>query len=417
MKRVVIVGGGFAGLNAAKGLGGVAGVEVTLIDKHNHHLFQPLLYQVAMAGLSPADIAAPIRSMLSFYRNIQVLLGEVESIDLNRRIVVADIGEFPYDYLILCCGATHSYFGHDEWEEYAPGLKTLEQATEIRRRVLTAFENAERSADPQDRRRYLTFVIVGGGPTGVELAGAIGEMSRFTLAKDFRSISAKSARVVLIEAGPRILPTFSQPQAERAERDLEKLGVEVWISCRVTGIDATGVQAGAERLEAATVLWAAGVKASPLAARAGLKVDAQGRVVVGPDLSVENHPEVFVAGDQAVFTHQTGKPLPGTAPVAMQQGRYLARTIQAELEGRPRQPFRFVDKGQMATIGRSKAILEMGKLRLSGFLAWIVWLAVHIYYLTGFQNRLLVVLQWAWSYITFGRGARLIVGKEWRTDR
>jgi len=416
MKRVLIVGGGFAGLNAAKGLGGAEGVEVTLIDRHNHHLFQPLLYQVAMAGLSPADIAAPIRSMLSQYSNIRVLLGTVESMDLRRKVVTADIGEFPFDYLILSCGSTHSYFGHDEWEEYAPGLKTLEQATEIRRRVLTAFENAERAQDPEERRRFLTFVIVGGGPTGVELAGAIGEMSRFTLAKDFRSINAKSARVILIEAGPRILPTFSESQAARATRDLEKLGVHVWNSCKVTSIDANGVQAGAERVQAATVLWAAGVKASPLARQAGLPVDAQGRVVVQPDLSVAEFPDVFVAGDQALYTHQTGKPLPGTAPVAMQQGRYLARTILRDLKGRPRQPFRFIDKGQMATIGRSKAILEMGSLRLTGFPAWLAWLAVHIYYLTGFRSRLLVVLQWAWSYLTFGRGARLIVGKDWRAD-
>jgi NADH dehydrogenase len=416
MKRVVIIGGGFAGLNAAKGLGGVEGIEVTLIDKHNHHLFQPLLYQVAMAGLSPADIAAPIRGMLSQYANIRVLLGKVESIDLNARIVKADIGDFPYDYLILCCGASHTYFGHNEWEPYAPGLKTLEQATEIRRRVLTAFENAERAADSDEQRKQLTFVIVGGGPTGVELAGAIGEMSRFTLAKDFRSINAKSARVILIEAGPRILPSFSETQAARAVRDLENLGVEVWHSRKVTTIDADGVQAGDERVQAATVLWAAGVLASPLAREAGLEVDRQGRVIVAPDLSVSNHPEVFVAGDQAVFTHQTGKPLPGTAPVAMQQGRYLAHTIASEVRGRPRRPFHFFDKGQMATIGRSKAILEIGSLHLGGFIAWIVWLAVHIYYLTGFKNRLLVVLQWAWSYLTFGRGARLIVGKEWKGD-
>jgi NADH dehydrogenase len=417
MKHVLIIGGGFAGLNAAKGLGGATGVEITLIDKHNHHLFQPLLYQVAMAGLSPADIAAPIRSMLSHHANVRVLLGNVRSVDLNRKVAAADIGEFPYDYLIMSCGATHSYFGHDEWEEYAPGLKTLEQATEIRRRVLTAFENAERSSDVEERRRYLTFVIVGGGPTGVELAGAIGEMSRYTLAKDFRSVSAKSARVILIEAGPRILPAFSAQQAARAVRDLEKLGVQVWSPRKVTSIDADGVQAGAERLSAATVLWAAGVEASPVARRTGLEVDMQGRVIVGPDLSVARHPEVFVAGDQALYAHQTGKPLPGSAPVAMQQGRYLARMILAELRGQPRQPFRFIDKGQMATIGRSRAIIEMGTLRLGGLPAWVAWLAVHIYYLTGFRNRTLVVIQWAWSYLTFSRGARLIVGKEWRTGR
>ena len=414
MTRVLIVGGGFAGLNAAKGLGGAQGVEVILIDKRNHHLFQPLLYQVAMAGLSPADIAAPIRGMLSRYSNIRVLLGTVESLDLERKIVEADIGEFSFDYLILCCGATHSYFGHDEWEEYAPGLKTLEQATEIRRRVLLAFENAERAADPEERRKYLTFVIVGGGPTGVELAGAIGEMSRYTLAKDFRSINAKSARVILVEAGPRILPMFSEPQAERAMRDLESLGVQVWVSCAVTNIDRDGVQIGKDGVQAGTVLWAAGVKASSLGRKTGVETDAQGRVIVAPDLSVPSHSEIFVAGDQARHTHQTGKPLPGTAPVAMQQGRYIAQTILGELKGEAREPFRFVDKGQMATIGRSKAILEMGSLRMAGFPAWLAWLAVHIYYLTGFEHRILVVLQWAWSYLTFGRGARLIVGKDWR---
>jgi NADH:ubiquinone reductase (H+-translocating) len=414
MKRVLIVGGGFAGLNAAKGLGGRKDIEVILIDQRNHHLFQPLLYQVAMAGLSPADIAAPIRTILSRYSNIRVLLGKVESLDLNGKTVMSDIGVFPFDYLILACGATHSYFGHDDWEEYAPGLKTLEQATEIRRRVLTAFEDAERASNSEERQKYLTFVIVGGGPTGVELAGAIGEMSRYTLAKDFRSIDAKSARVLLVEAGPRLLPSFSELQASRASRDLEQLGVDVRTLCSVTSIDRDGVHFGNEQLKAGTVLWAAGVKATPLGRAAGLECDAQGRVVVAPDLSAAGHSCVFIAGDQARHTHQTGKPLPGTAPVAMQQGRYLASTIIRDLKGEPRVPFHFVDKGQMATIGRSKAILEIGSLRMSGFSAWIAWLAVHIYYLTGFEHRLMVVLQWAWSYLTYGRGARLIVGKEWR---
>jgi len=411
MTRVLIVGGGFSGLNAAKVLGGVRDVDVTLVDKHNYHLFQPLLYQVAMAGLSPADIAAPIRSILSDYSNIQVLLGEVRSIDLARKVAVTDFAEIPFDYLVLSCGASHSYFGHDEWEPYAPGLKTLEQATEIRRRVLTAFEEAERTSDTEERRKFLTFVIVGGGPTGVELAGAIGEMSRFTLAKDFRAINAKLARIILIEAGPRILPTFSEQQANRAVRDLESLGVQVWTSSPVTLIDRDGVEISKERLRSCTVLWAAGVKASPLGKLAGLEVDPQGRVLVNPDLSIPGHPNVFVAGDQSRFTHQTGKPLPGTAPVAMQQGRYIGSMILRDLRQKPREPFRFFDKGQMATIGRSRAVLELGSLRLSGWFAWAAWLAVHIYYLTGFKNRLLVVIQWAWSYLTFGRGARLIVGK------
>lgn len=417
MPHVLIIGGGFAGLNAAKGLGGVAGVEVTLVDRTNHHLFQPLLYQVAMAGLSPADIAAPIRSILSRYRNIRVLHAEVCSLDPARGTLTADCGELTFDYLILACGARHSYFGHDEWEEYAPGLKNLEQATEIRRRVLSAYEQAECSKSPEERKRLLTFVVVGGGPTGVELAGAIGELSRFTLAKDFRNIDATLARVILVEAGPRILPMFSERQAARATRDLEHLGVQVWTSSAVTAIDADGVEIGRERIRAATALWAAGVTASPLGQAAGLEVDRQGRVLVESDLSVKGHPNVFVAGDQACFTHQTGKPLPGTAPVAMQQGRYLARLIRGDLQGKPRQPFLFVDKGQMATIGRSRAIVEIGRLRLAGFPAWLLWLVVHIYYLTGFKNRLLVVLQWAWSYLSFRRGARLIVNKEWRFHR
>lgn len=417
MPHVLIIGGGFAGMNAAKGLGNVKGIEVTLVDRTNHHLFQPLLYQVAMAGLSPAEIAAPIRGMLSQFRNIRVLQGEVQRIDLDHNIAVASFGELRFDYLILACGARHSYFGHDEWEEFAPGLKNLEQATEIRRRVLSAYEAAELSQSPDERKRLLTFVVVGGGPTGVELAGAIGEMSRFTLAKDFRNIDAKQARVILVEAGPRIMPMFSEPQAARAMRDLEHLGVQTWTSSAVTKIDADGVEIGGERLRAATVLWAAGVKASPLGQTAGLAVDRQGRVLVEPDLSVPGHKNVFVAGDQASFTHQTGKSLPGTAPVAMQQGRYLARLIRHEVAGQPRQPFHFVDKGQMATIGRSRAIVEIGRFRLAGFPAWLLWLAVHIYYLTGFKNRLLVVLQWAWSYLSFRRGARLIVGKEWRIHR
>ncbi len=411
MTRVLIVGGGFAGLNAAKVFGGAPDVDVTLIDRRNHHLFQPLLYQVAMAGLSPADIAAPIRSLLSTYSNIRVLLGTVESVDLGRNTAITDIGEFPFDYIVMSCGSSHSYFGHEEWEKYAPGLKTLEDATEIRRRVLTAFEQAERVANVDERNRLLTFVVVGGGPTGVELAGAIGEMSRFTLAKDFRSINAKSARVILIEAGARILPSFSDSQGARATLDLERLGVQVWPNRRVTSIDESGVQIGAELIQAATVLWAAGVKASPLGKMAGLETDPQGRVVVEPDLSVNGHPNVFVVGDQCRYTHQTGKPLPGTAPVAMQQGRYVAHLILDELKGRPRRPFHFVDKGQMATIGRSRAVLEMGATRLSGWVAWVAWLTVHIYYLSGFRNRLLVLLQWAWSYVTFGRGARLIVGR------
>ena len=422
MVQVLIVGGGFAGLNAAKGLGGIQDVEVTIVDKSNHHLFQPLLYQVAMAGLSPADIAVPIRSLLAKYKNIRVLQGDVRSLNLAENRVEADFGSLQFDYLISCCGARHSYFKHEEWEEFAPGLKTLEQATEIRRRVLTAYEAAERSDSAADRKRLLTFVIVGGGPTGVELAGAIGEMSRFTLAKDFRNINAAAARVILIETGPRILSMFSESLASHAARDLEQLGVQVWTNSMVTKIDAEGVEVGSERILSATVLWAAGVQASPLGKDAGLEVDRQGRVVVEADLSIKGHPNAFFAGDQACFM-QAGKPLPGVAPVATQQGQYLAKLIRREVKllaigqssnTQPRTPFKYVDKGSMATIGRSRAIVEVGSIKVTGFMAWMMWLLVHIYFLTGFRNRTLVVLQWGWSYLSFRRGARLIVNKQWR---
>jgi NADH dehydrogenase len=413
-KQVLIVGGGFAGMNAAKGLGNAKGIDVTVVDRTNHHLFQPLLYQVAMAGLSPADIAAPIRSMLAGYRNIRVLQGEISELKLDEKKAIASFGELSFDYLILCCGARHSYFGHDEWEEYAPGLKTLEQATEIRRRVLLAYEEAERTSSSEERKKQLTFVVVGGGPTGVELAGAIGEMSRFTLSREFKNIDAKLARVILIESGPRILSMFSEEQASRAVRDLENLGVQVWTNSLVTKIDAGGVEVGKERLSSATVLWAAGVKASPLGQLAGLECDRSGRIIVNEDLSVKGHANVFVAGDQASFSHQNGKPLPGVAQVAIQAGRFLANTIRGDVAGKPRGKFRYKDKGQMATIGRSSAIVEIGNFKMTGFLAWLTWLAVHIYFLTGFKNRLIVVTQWAWSYMTFRRGARLIVNKEWR---
>jgi NADH dehydrogenase len=413
-RRVVIVGGGFAGLAAARALGGVAGADVTLLDRSNHHLFQPLLYQVAMAGLSPAEIAAPIRSLLSRHRNVRVLREEVLGVELAARRVVTASGGMPYDTLVLACGAQHAYFGHEEWEAFAPGLKTLEQATEIRRRVLVAYEDAEKEEDPERKKRLLTFVIVGGGPTGVELAGAIGEMSRFTLARDFRRIDPKLTRVMLVEAGPRILPSFPEPLASRAVRDLEKLGVQVWTNSAVTQIDADGVELGPERIGAATVLWAAGVKPSPLSRTLGVPLDPQGRVIVAPDLSLPGHAEVFVAGDQARVPGPDGRPLPGVAPVALQQGRHVGRSLARELAGRPREPFRYRDKGQMATIGRSRAIVELGRLRFAGLPAWLLWIVVHIYYLTGFENRLLVVIQWAWSYLSFRRGARLIVGKRWR---
>ena len=456
MKHVVIVGGGFAGLNAAKKLGGRAGVRVTLVDRQNYHLFQPLLYQVAMAGLSPADIATPIRSVLARCRNVSVLQGSVERVDLQVGTVSVDFGRLDYDYLLLCCGSLPSYFGHGEWEEHAPSLKTIPQATEIRRRLLSAFEAAERTDDPEKRRQLLTFVVIGGGPTGVELAGAIGEMSRFTLARDFRNIDTRLTRVILIESGPRILSMFSEKQAARAARDLEKLGVQirpgtlatdidehgvrVRPNSQATSIDEQGVHADPKRIRSSTVLWAAGVRGVEVDCHHGqhgqhgkhsqhgphgqddresdrgdrVMMDRGGRVIVDEDLSIPGHPNVFVAGDQACFTHQTGNPLPGTAPVAIQQGRFVAETIRRDLESKPREAFRFVDKGQMATIGRSRAIVEIGRLRFSGWFAWVAWLVVHVYFLVGFKNRVLVVLHWAWSYVTFRRGARLIVEREWR---
>ncbi len=419
-RRVVIVGGGFAGINCARELGNVSGIEVTLIDRRNHHLFQPLLYQVAMAGLSPADIAVPIRALLAPFRNVFVVQGDVTAITLpavdQAGAVHAAGHEYPFDYLVLAAGAQHAYFGHEEWEENAPGLKSLEQATEIRRRVLSAFERAETTDAPDERRAQLTFIVVGGGPTGVELAGAIGEMSRFTLSRNFRSIDPKLTRVMLIEAGPRILPSFSEQSAARATRDLEKLGVQVWTSSRVTQISDEGVQVSGETLRAKTVLWAAGVQASPTGSWLPVPRDQAGRVIVEPDLSIPGFPGIFVAGDQASLrTELQPRGLPGVATVALQQGRFLGQLIQREARSKARQPFVYWDKGQMATIGRRRAVLESGGLRMSGILAWWAWLLVHIYYLSGFRNRIFVLLSWAWSYLTFARGARLIVSKDWRS--
>lgn len=417
IKQVVIVGAGFAGLQAAKVLGrkGRGLVEVTVVDRRNYHLFQPLLYQVAMAGLSPAEIAYPIRSLLSGHGNVRVFLGEVSSVDLAAREARGDRGALRYDYLLVATGAQHSYFGHESWEEHAPGLKTLEQATEIRRRVLTAFELAETETDPEKQKAYLTFVVVGGGPTGVELAGALGEISRFTLGTDFRRIDPRRTRVVLIEAGKRVLGGFSEEASAHALRDLEKLGVSVWTGTRVTDVNADGVVMGKESLRASTVIWAAGVKPSKLNATLGTPLDGAGRVVVNPDLSLPGHPEAFVCGDQAAFL-ENGQPLPGLAPVAMQQGRHAAENILRLAKGGSTEPFRYKDKGIMATIGRSRAVVQYGKLLLFGFPAWVAWLVVHIYYLIGFKNRIFVLVQWVWAYITFGRAARLIVSKSWKLE-
>ncbi|MET0536303.1 MAG: NAD(P)/FAD-dependent oxidoreductase [Steroidobacter sp.] len=416
-KNVVIVGAGFAGLNAAKRLGNVDDVSVTVVDRENHHLFQPLLYQVAMAALSPADIAVPIRSLLAGCRNVRVLKAAAERVDVANRKLITDSGELPYDYLLLACGAQHAYFGHEEWEQSAPGLKNLPQATEIRRRVLEAFEIAERETNSEERRRQLTFIVIGGGPTGVELAGAIGEMSRYTLARDFRSIDPRQTRVILVEAGQRILASFDDKLAARAMRDLESLGVQVWTGARVTDVTRDGVTVGNEKIAAATVLWAAGVRAADIGRTLGVPVDPAGRVITSPDLTIEGHPEVFVLGDMSNRAGSNGRPLPGVALVAMQEGIYAADIIKKEAKGRveARAPFEYFDLGQMATIGRSRAIAEFRGLKMSGVFAWWFWLLVHIYRLSGFRNRLSVLVHWAWSYMTFGRGARLIVGKDWQS--
>lgn len=413
--HVVIVGGGFGGINVARTLlrHGGSRIRVTLIDRRNHHLFQPLLYQVATAGLSPADIATPIRAIFRGDPRIRVRLATATDVDLASRILTTDGGDVPYDHLVLACGATHAYFGHEEWEDRAPGLKTIEQATEIRRRVLTAFERAEFESDREERRRLLTFVIVGGGPTGVELAGALGELSRYTLTRDFRNIDPSSTRVILVEGGPRILPTFAPELSHKAARSLEKLGVTLWTETQVTQIDERHVHAGDEIVEAATVLWAAGVKASSLGEKLGVELDRAGRVRVAPDLSLPDHPEVFVIGDQA-RVELDGRPVPGIAPAAIQQGRHVAKNILHDLRDSPREVFEYHDHGIMATIGRATAVLQRGTLRLNGLVAWLIWGFIHILYLIGFRNRLLVFIQWTWSYFRHGRGARIITEPDWR---
>jgi len=414
MKHVVVIGGGFAGLTAAKKLGSQKDIRVTVVDKQNHHLFQPLLYQVAMAGLSPADIAAPIRSLLAKYKNVRVLKATVTRVEFENRRVVTDVGNLDYDYVLIAAGAIPTYFGHEDWQGYAPGLKTISQATEIRRRMLDAFEKAERTRDAEEQRRLLTFVVIGGGPTGVELAGAIGEMTRYTLARDFRHVDVRLARVILIEGGDRILPSFTPKHTARATRDLERLGVQVWTNSMVSGIDDDGVSLASERLRSATVIWAAGVQGIRLGFDADVTTDRTGRILVDDYLTVEGHPNVFVAGDLARPGGEDAAPLPGTAPVAMQQGKAVAAAILADRDGKSRSPFKFVDRGQMATIGRNSAVVEIGAIRFSGFLAWLAWLVVHIYFLVGFKNRLFVIVGWAWSWFTFRRGARLIVDREWR---
>lgn len=409
LPHVVIVGAGFGGLTTAQSLKR-APVQITVVDRTNHHLFQPLLYQVAMAGLSPADIAAPIRSILRKQKNVTVLLDEVTDVGFNKQTVKLRDSELKYDYLVLATGGRTSYFGHDEWGRFAPGLKDLDDAVEIRRRVLLAFEAAEKETDTERRRELMTFVVVGGGPTGVELAGAIAELARFVLARDFRSIHPESAEILLLEGGPKILPGFAPDLSESAHRQLTDLGVKVRTGAQVTNIDEHGVYLGDERIRAATVIWAAGVRATALTARLGAPLDRAGRLLVNRDLTVPGYHNVFAIGDMT-YLEQDGKPLPGVSPVAMQMGRLVARNIQNALAGKPYEEFRYFDKGSMATIGRKAAIAELGKLHLSGFVAWMAWLMVHIFFLIGFRNRFAVIFNWAWSYFTYQRGARLITGR------
>jgi NADH dehydrogenase len=409
--HVVIVGGGFAGLDAARALRN-APVSVTVVDRRNHHVFQPLLYQVAAAALSPGDIASPIRWILRRQANVRVLMADVTAVDPAGRAIVMDDGErLAYDYLILAPGATHSYFGRDDWADHAKGLKTLDDALAMRRRMLLAFEEAEKEEDATRRRHLLTFVLIGGGPTGVELAGALAEIARHTLRHEFDRIDPESARIVLIEAGPSILQAFPESLRDSARRALRKLGVEVWENARVTEVEAEAVHVGNDRIPAHTILWSAGVAASGLGKSLGVPLDRVGRVEVEPDLSIPGHREVFIAGDLANFTHQTGAPLPGVAQVAKQQGAHAADNIAALVAGRPTTQFRYRDPGNMATIGRAAAIADFGWLRVSGFIGWLMWLFVHILFLIGFRNRLSVLLQWAAAYLTYQRSVRLITGE------
>ena len=407
--HIVIVGGGFAGLYTARGLRR-ADARITLVDRHNYHLFQPLLYQVAMAALNPSDIAAPIRSILRRQKNTEVVLGEVRSIDVAQKTLRFDNTELAYDYLVLATGATHSYFAHPEWAKDAPGLKSIDDALEIRRRVLLAFERAERETDPAKQAAWLTFVIIGAGPTGVELAGALSEIARQTMLKDFRRINPASARVILLEGRERVLPPYPPDLSEKAKQQLERLGVEVHTNAIVTDLDDHEVVCGDLRIATRTVLWGAGVQASPLAKSLGVPLDRAGRVFVESDLSIPGHPEVFVLGDLAAVKQQDGSLVPGVAPAAIQAGQHTALNLSRMLDHEPTLRFRYKDKGSLATIGRAAAVADFGSIRFGGFVAWLAWLLIHIFFLIGFRNRFLVVTQWAWAYLTYQRGARLITG-------
>ncbi len=404
--RVVVLGSGFAGLKAVRTLRR-AKVHVTVIDRSNHHLFQPLLYQVATAALNPADIASPIRRIFRGYKNVDVLLAEAESIDVPNKRVILDEGEISYDFLILGTGVGHSYFGHDDWQRFAPGLKSIDDALEIRRRVLSAFEAAEREPVESQRQAWLTFVIIGAGPTGVELAGTLAEVARKTLARDFRRIDPRQARILLLEGTKHVLPSYDESLSESARRQLEALGVEVQTNTLAKGIDASGVDLDEGRIEAHTVIWAAGLAASPLSKSLGAELDRSGRVKVDPELSILGRDDVYVVGDLMAF-EQDGQPVPGVAPAAIQAGHHAAKNILRTLQQKPRKPFHYVDKGMLATIGRASAVANLRGWKFSGVPAWLLWLFVHIFFLVGFRNRLLVLIQWAYSYWTYDRGARLI---------
>ncbi len=411
IKHVVILGGGFGGLWATRALA-KAPVRITLVDRTNHHLFQPLLYQVATAGLSAPDIAAPLRHILHRQRNVTVLLGEARQIDRVAQRVELDHGNLDYDFLVVATGATHAYFGHDEWAEHAPGLKTLDDALAIRRRILTAFEAAEREDDPVARATWMNFIVIGGGPTGVELAGTLAEIARHTLPREFRRCDPRTAQIHLLEAGPRVLAAMPESLSDSARRQLERLGVNVHVGQPVTAIDAQGVSLGATRIESRSVLWAAGVAASPLGRELGVELDRAGRVSVQPDLSIAGHPEIFVVGDLARVVQANGQQVPGTAPGAKQMGAHVATVIRARLRNETAKPFSYRDYGNLATIGRMAAVVDLGRLKFSGLLAWWFWLAAHIFFLIGFRNRIVVMLDWAWSYWSYQRNARIIVGEK-----
>jgi len=410
--RIVIVGAGFGGLSAARALRR-SPADVTLVDRQNHHCFQPLLYQVATAALSPADVAWPIRHILRAQDNVTVLMEEVRGVDLAQKLLRTDFKDIAFDYLVIATGATHAYFGHDDWSAFAPGLKRIEDATRIRRSILIAFERAELTDDADERRRLLTFVVVGGGATGVEMAGAIAEVAGQTLANDFRRIDPRSAHIILVEAGPRLLPSFPANQADYVRTVLTKAGVEVKTDTRVTGCDAGGVELDSGRLDAATTIWAAGVVASPAAAWLGAEADRAGRIKVGPDLSVPDHPDIFVIGDTATITDANGRPVPGIAPAAKQMGQYVGKLIAKRIAGQAAPgPFRYLHLGELATIGRRAAVVKFGWLELRGFIGWLFWSVVHIYFLIGIRNRFIVAFSWLWSYLTFQRGARLITNAD-----